>query len=91
MIKVAISGADSPEAGELVRILVNHPDVELKALIAPALEGKDITTAHHGLIGEPPMRFCSGLPEKSMCCLYAAPPFPSRISVGSVYRAANSR
>lgn len=64
MIKVAISGADSPEAGELVRILVNHPDVELKALIAPALEGKDITTAHHGLIGEPPMRFCSGLPEK---------------------------
>lgn len=64
MIKVAISGADSPEAGELIRILVNHPDVEMKAIIAPALEGKEITSVHHGLIGETPLRFCSGLPEK---------------------------
>ena len=52
MIKVVISGADSLEAGELIRILVNHPDVSIEGLIAAGHEGTPVTAIHHGLIGE---------------------------------------
>lgn len=57
MIKVAISGADAPVAGELIRILVNHPDVEIVALVAPGKEGKQLQSIHHGLLGEEKMMF----------------------------------
>ncbi|MDE6410509.1 MAG: hypothetical protein K2K81_09770 [Muribaculaceae bacterium] len=57
MIKVAISGADTPVAGELIRILVNHPDVEIVALVAPGREGKQLQSVHHGLLGEEKMSF----------------------------------
>ncbi|MDE5869894.1 MAG: hypothetical protein K2H18_06650 [Muribaculaceae bacterium] len=52
MIKVAISGADTPAAGEIIRILVNHPDVEIISLVAPGHEGKQVQALHHGLLGE---------------------------------------
>lgn len=66
MIKVAITGADSPDAGELIRILVNHPDVEITSLVAPGHEGKQIQLHHHGLLGEEKQYFTSSLrPEQS--------------------------
>lgn len=52
MIKVGIVGAESPMAGELIRILVNHPDVDLMNVCSPALKGRSIASVHHGLIGE---------------------------------------
>lgn len=52
MIKVAVSGADTPSAGELIRLLVNHPEVDIIALSAPGKEGKTVTSIHHGLQGE---------------------------------------
>ncbi|MDE6236242.1 MAG: hypothetical protein K2M45_00055 [Muribaculaceae bacterium] len=61
MIKVAISGADTPEAGELIRILVNHPDVEIVALIAQRHDGKPVQSLHHGLLGEINIPFSSSL------------------------------
>ena len=66
MIKVAISGADTPEAGELIRILVNHPDVEIVALIAQRHDGKPVQSLHHGLLGEINIPFSSSLrPEQA--------------------------
>lgn len=65
MIKVAISGAETPQAGELLRILVNHPDVEIVALLAPGFEGQQARFVHHGLLGEEPMAFTSVMPEKT--------------------------
>lgn len=65
MIKVAITDADTLLAGELVRLLVNHPDVEILGLVAPSHTGERADTIHHGLIGEPVMRFCSELPRKA--------------------------
>ena len=35
MIKVGIIGADKPDSGELLRILVNHPEVDVVSLFAP--------------------------------------------------------
>lgn len=59
MIKVAIAGADDPLAGELVRILINHPEVDLRYLIAPSKSGLAARAVHHGLIGENPPAFCT--------------------------------
>lgn len=67
MIKVCISGAASRVAGELIRILVNHPDVELAAAYAPGHTGERVTSIHHGLIGETDLQ------------LSETPPLPSTI------------
>lgn len=65
MIKVAIIDADTPLAGELIRLLVNHPDVDIEGLVSPAHAGESADSLHHGLVGETPLRFCSELPEKA--------------------------
>lgn len=59
MIKVAISGADSPDAGELIRILINHPDVDLRSISASGREGLHANAVHRGLIGETDISFSS--------------------------------
>lgn len=67
MIKVAITGADAPEAGELLRILVNHPEVVITTVSAPGREGLSVTTVHHGLIGELRMNFSGPLSMTPDC------------------------
>lgn len=52
MIKVAIAGADTPQAGELIRILAYHPEVVFTWLSAPGKEGVAVSSVHHGLIGD---------------------------------------
>lgn len=52
MIKIGILGASDPNAGELLRILVNHPDVSIDSLYEPRCAGVPVTTVHHGLIAE---------------------------------------
>lgn len=72
MIKVAITGADTPDAGELIRLLAMHPDVDIVAAQAAGLEGKPLTGTHHGLIGETTLCFtgsidCSRLDVLFVC------------------------
>ena len=69
MIKVAITGADSPDAGELLRILVNHPEVIVTTVSAPGREGLSVTSVHHGLIGELKMNFSGPLPMTPDCSI----------------------
>ncbi len=57
MIKVGIAGADTAMAGELIRILVNHPDVELASAFAPGKVGRTVASVHHGLAGECDLEF----------------------------------
>lgn len=57
MIKAGIAGADTPMAGELIRILVNHPDVELISAFAPGKVGRKVSSVHHGLAGECDLEF----------------------------------
>ncbi len=57
MIKVGIVGADSLQAGELLRILVNHPEVDIASLYSPGMAGRDISCCHHGFIGERTLTF----------------------------------
>ena len=52
MIRTPILGGSDLDAGELIRILTGHPDVEIIAVQASGLEGRQISSHHNGLIGE---------------------------------------
>lgn len=59
MIKAGIIGGAGHRAGELIRLLVNHPDVEIIYVHNPAASGKHVCEIHHGLTGETDLRFTS--------------------------------
>lgn len=57
MIRAGIAGGLSMKAGETIKILVNHPDVEIMWVEAPEVEGLYLYQFHKGLRGETYMRF----------------------------------
>lgn len=57
MIKTGIVGGSAPEAGELLRILIHHPDVELAWVCEPERSGALVTDIHSGLTGDTYLRF----------------------------------
>lgn len=59
MIKVGIIGGAGYTAGELIRILVNHPEVELSFVHSESNAGNPVCDVHEGLIGDTELRFCS--------------------------------
>ncbi len=59
MIKAGIIGGAGYTAGELVRILVNHPDVEIAFIHSESNAGNPVTDVHEGLIGDTDLVFCS--------------------------------
>lgn len=61
-IKVGIVGGAGYTAGELLRILVYHPDVEIVFVNSSSNSGNLITSVHGGLVGETDLVFTSGLP-----------------------------
>lgn len=52
MIKAAILGAETMAAGELIRILINHPDVELLTVASDTETGRRVDHLHRGLTGD---------------------------------------
>lgn len=65
MIRATITGAGSPEAGELIRILIHHPDVEIVCAYEPRLSGLRIDSHHRGLIGDTDLQFSSRMKDKT--------------------------
>ena len=59
MIKAGIIGGAGYTAGELIRLLLIHPDVELKWVNSSSNAGNLVTDVHQGLIGELDLRFTS--------------------------------
>ena len=57
MIKAGIIGGAGYTAGELLRLLLNHPDVEIKWVNSSSNAGNKITEVHQGLIGETDLVF----------------------------------
>lgn len=57
MIKIGIIGAESKNAGELLRLLINHSEVDIVTLYAPMLAGRSVAGIHHGFIGEQIVNF----------------------------------
>ncbi len=70
MIKVGIIGGAGYTAGELIRLLINHPDVEITFVNSTSNAGNLITDVHEGLYGETTMRFTDELPLDEIDCLF---------------------
>jgi N-acetyl-gamma-glutamyl-phosphate reductase len=59
MIKAGIIGGAGYTAGELIRLLINHPDVEILFVNSSSNAGNKLTDVHEGLYGETEMMFTS--------------------------------
>lgn len=59
MIRAAVTGGSMPVAGEIIKLLINHPDIELSWVLEPHAEGALLSQIHKGLRGETYMRFCA--------------------------------
>ncbi len=70
MIKVGIIGGAGYTAGELIRLLVNHPDVEIVFINSSSNAGNKITDVHEGLYGECDLTFTDALPLDEIELLY---------------------
>ncbi len=70
MIKAGIIGGAGYTAGELIRILLNHPQVELVFVNSTSNAGNKLTDVHGGLLGETDMSFTDQLPYNKIDVLF---------------------
>ncbi|MBO7418978.1 MAG: N-acetyl-gamma-glutamyl-phosphate reductase [Bacteroidaceae bacterium] len=73
MIKVGIIGGAGYTAGELIRLLLGHPEAEIIFVNSQSNAGKKITDVHAGLLGETDLEFTDELPLEAIdvlfCCM----------------------
>lgn len=62
MIKVGILGAAGYTGGELIRILLNHPEVKIVFANSESNAGNKVYDVHEGLIGDTELEFTSEMP-----------------------------
>ena len=67
MIKVGIIGGAGYTAGELIRLLINHPEVEVVFIHSTSNAGNAVSDVHGGLIGESELRFTDSYDLKTEC------------------------
>lgn len=70
MIKAGIIGGAGYTAGELIRILIHHPNVEIAFINSSSNAGNKIVNVHSGLIGETDSRFTDELPLDNIDVLF---------------------
>ena len=70
MIKAGIVGGAGYTAGELLRLLINHPDVEIVFVNSNSNAGNPITDVHTGLYGETDLKFTDELPFETIDVLF---------------------
>lgn len=57
MIEAAIIGGGGYTAGELIRILIHHPEVNIQEVVSESQAGKAISEVHADLVGETDLEF----------------------------------
>lgn len=62
MIKVGILGAAGYTGGELLRLLLNHPEVEIVFANSESNAGNKVYDVHEGLLGDTELEFTSEMP-----------------------------
>ena len=70
MIKAGIRGGAGYTAGELIRILLNHPKVELIFVNSSSNAGNKLSDVHSGLLGDTDMSFTDQLPYDKIDVLF---------------------
>ena len=62
MIKVGILGAAGYTGGELIRLLINHPEVEIVFANSESNAGNAVADVHEGLLGDTDLKFTDEMP-----------------------------
>ncbi len=62
MIKIGILGGAGYTGGELIRLLLNHPEAEISFVNSESNAGNRLTDVHEGLYGDTELRFTAELP-----------------------------
>ena len=62
MIKIGILGAAGYTGGELIRVLLNHPEAEIIFANSESNAGNLLSDVHEGLLGETEQRFTDEMP-----------------------------
>ena len=62
MIRIGILGAAGYTGGELIRLLLNHPEAEIVFANSESNAGNPVSDVHEGLLGDTALRFTSELP-----------------------------
>lgn len=70
MIRVGIIGGAGYTAGELLRLLLNHPEAEIAFVHSESNAGNKLSAVHEGLIGETDMTFSDTFDLAAVDCLF---------------------
>lgn len=70
MNKAGIIGGAGYTAGELLRLLINHPGVEIGFVHSTSNAGRPVTDVHGGLLGETDLRFSDTHPLDEVDVLF---------------------
>ena len=70
MIKIGIIGGAGYTAGELLRLLINHPEVEIVFVHSTSNALKPVTDVHQGLLGETDLCFSDSHPLEEADLLF---------------------
>ncbi len=70
MVRVGILGAAGYTGGELIRLLVNHPSVEIVFANSESNAGNKVYDVHEGLIGETELEFTDAKPFDKVDVLF---------------------
>ena len=62
MIKIGILGAAGYTGGELIRLLVNHPEAEIVFANSESNAGNLVADVHEGLLGDTDLKFTDAMP-----------------------------
>lgn len=71
MIRAAIAGGTGYTGGELLRILLHHPETDVVSVLTTSADGKPVTSVHRDLIGDTDLCFGTELndPDVLFLCL----------------------
>ena len=69
-IKIGIIGGAGYTAGELLRVLVWHPEVEIAFVNSGSNAGNPVADVHGDLTGDTDLRFTSELPLEKVDVLF---------------------
>ncbi|MCD8282347.1 MAG: N-acetyl-gamma-glutamyl-phosphate reductase [Prevotella sp.] len=70
MVRVGILGAAGYTGGELIRILINHPEARIVFAHSESNAGNKVSDIHEGLAGETELRFAPDMPFDDIDVLF---------------------
>jgi N-acetyl-gamma-glutamyl-phosphate reductase len=69
-IKIGILGAAGYTGGELIRVLLNHPQAEIVFANSESNAGNPVSDVHEGLVGETDLKFTDQMPFEDVDVLF---------------------